>query len=698
VRADCVRGHLRATLLASTAALLAAAGGTTSSASAAVSASRITSPASPAYALYDETLAPHQPAFTVSGTTTGTGNVALRCYFGVGPNEYRDVLKEVTVSGGAFSVAVDAEALDFAPCVLRAVPVSDTKAHPPGSPTEEAKDPYQGPVIAGSRLEVESNEAVEDYYEFEARSVAGYFDIEAAGACGLVESALYAANSLLPSADLFGCDATFFEENEPSSGSSTRSDLQVDGADAYMPTTARYLEEDLATKIAGAPQISVTQTFDRTSGLVRIREVDPLVKCSPGTSFPPTKTSCKEFVSAGVQLERAWQTSSADRVALMTDNWSSTDGSAHTLSALYEQWFAASTEAGGAFEFPGTGAFAPTAKGELVALATGPGAIYYKEDSETPAGGDGEHPQGAIVYDRSPSEPLNFHESTSAGKKIGTEFNMPYRASIPASGTYTLRMDFLQSETLTEAQTQSEALESSFAPTLSIASPSSGATVSTPSVTLTGAATDTGALSSLTIAGNAVPVAANGAWSTSVALAKGPNTIAALATDQAGLTASQSIAVTYAPPATPAAPLAQASRIAGPHGADGGASVTLECSGAAGTSCEVRTSLTTVERTRGGKPVAVSARRAKLRSKRVSVGFSKVMIPAGRQVKITVALNGTGKRLLARFGHLPVHLQVVLVSAGQRSTIVARNLTIHRRSHATKARRKHRRRRRPPAR
>jgi hypothetical protein len=608
-----MRTLLRAALLASTAALLVSIGGPISAASAAVSASRITSPASPAYPLYDETLAPHQPAFTVSGTSTGTGNVALRCYFGVGPNEYKSVVKEVTVSGGAFSVVVDSEALDDAPCVLRAVPLSDTKAHPPGSPSEEAKDPFQGPVIAGSRFELESNEAIDDYYEFEARSLAGYFDIEAAGACGLVESALYATSSLLPSADLFGCDATFFEENDPAAGSSTRSDLQVDGANAYTPTTARYLEEDLATKIGGAPPIAVNEAFDGTSGLVSIHEVDPLVKCSPGTSFPPTKTSCKAFVSAGVQLERTWQTSDANRVALMTDSWSSTDGSPHALSALYEQWFAANSEVGGAFEFPGTGGFAPATKGELVAVPAGTGAIYYEQDAETPIGGDGEHPLGAVVYERSPSEPLSFHEGTAAGKKIGAQFNMPYQATIPASGAYTLRMGFIQAYALAEAQRQSEALESSFA--------------ATPNVTPAASAT--------------------------------PASI---------------------PPMPPAAPLVRVSRIGTTGGANGRASVTLACAGAAGTTCEVLTSLTTLERTRDGRPVAVAAghRRGRARLRRVTVGSSRVKIPAGQRVRIAIALNATGRRLLARFGRLPMHLRVVLVSDGHRSTVTSRNLTIHR--------------------
>ena len=289
----------------------------------------------------------------------------------------------------------------------------------------------------------------------------------------------------------------------------------------------------------------------------------------------------------------------------MTDNWSSTDGAAHALSALYEQWFAAHAEEGGAFEFPGTGAFAPTTKGEIVAVPAGAGAIYYREDAATPAAGDGEHPQGAVVYDRSPSEPLDFHEGTSAGKKIGTEFNMPYRVTIPASGTYALRMGFVQAYALAEAQTLTEALQSSFAPTLSITSPTSGTTVSTPSVTVAGTAADTGALASLTVAGHAVSVGAGGTWSTSVALAQGANTVAAVATDQAGFTTGKSITVTYAPPAPPASRVAHVSEVGTASGSDGRTTVTLACAGAAGTSCEVLTSLSTIEKLRGGKLVAV---------------------------------------------------------------------------------------------
>lgn len=244
---------LRAVLLAGTLSLIDLIGGPLAPASAVISSSQITAPAGPAYTFFDETLAPPAPAVTVSGTTTGSGSVALRCYYGVGPNEYEEVLADVTPSDGSFSVEVEAHALDVHPCVLRAVPLTDTKAHPPGSPVEEASDPFRGPTIAGSRLEVEANDEVEDYYELEASSLPGYLDIEAAGGCGLVSSHLYAPGSLLVSADLFGCDAAFFEADEPPSGKSTRSDLQVDGANAYTATTGRYLEED-SKRRSPAPQ------------------------------------------------------------------------------------------------------------------------------------------------------------------------------------------------------------------------------------------------------------------------------------------------------------------------------------------------------------------------------------------------------------------------------------------------------------
>ena len=132
---------------------------------------------------------------------------------------------------------------------------------------------------------------------------------------------------------------------------------------------------------------------------------------------------------------------------------------------------------------------------------------------------------------------------------------MPYQATIPAGGSYTLRMTFIQAYALAEVQALAGAAISGYAPTLTIASPASGTTVSSPSVTVSGTATDTGALASLTVNGNAVSVGAGGTWSTNVTLSPGTHTITAVATDQAGLSTSKSVSVlTRRRPLRPRAP------------------------------------------------------------------------------------------------------------------------------------------------
>ncbi len=672
----------RGAILAGVLVLLALIGGPVATASAAVESSRITSPSNPTYALFDETAPPLQHAFTVSGTTTGSGNIDVRCYYGVGPNEYSTFAENVTPTANAFSVEVNTEALRTGPCVLRAVPAGNTEPHPPGSAAEEAGDPFQGPHIAGSAFELfESNGNFADY-AFELSTLSSYFDIEAAGECGLY-SHLFAPNTLARSESLFYCNGALYKEAPVAEGAATRPELQVDGTDAYDPTGAGRVEEEFKATLPGAPQLKVSKEFTAAGGLGTVHETDPIVRCAPEPAvYPPTTASCKEFVSTGVQLERVWQTSHADQVALMTDNWSSTNGAAHTLNALYDQSFYANEKEGGAYRFPGTSGFTATAGGQLVGLPKGASAIYYKENAATESAGDGKHPLGAIVYDRVPGEPLSFAAGSHEKSKNYSEFEMPYQATVPASGTYTLRMAFVQAFALAEVEALADEALAGLLPSLTIASPASGTTVSSPNVTVSGTASDTGALSSLAVGGHAVAVGAHGEWSTSVALAAGANTITAVATDQAGLTASRSIAVTYTPPTPPAAHVHQVGVVSG---ANGEVKLTLACVGTAGTSCEVESTLTTLLRKRGGRPIAVAARhhRRKARNQKVTVGASKLTIPAGEQVTIVIGLNGSGRRLLAHFGHLPVHLAVLELNGGHRVTIIAQNLVVtpHRARH-----------------
>lgn len=661
--------------------------GPVASASAIAETSQITAPAGPAYVLDDETLPASHTLFTVEGTTNISGKISVRCYFGTGTpiESYSTLAEEVTPNSEKFSLVVKPEslpeALHIGPCVLRAVPFGNAEPHPPGTPAEETGDPYKGPRVVGSRFELFPSVSNHYDYESEPSSLSGYFDMESVGDCGLDYSYLYAPEKLTVSEPLFDCNAALYRRDDPPTGSSSRSELQIDGANAYSPDAAHAVETDLKVKalLPGAPQATVTQTFEEATGLITIHELDPIVKCSPQTVYPPTPTSCTSFVSTGVQLERTWQTSNSDQVASMTDTWKSTDGVAHSLNALYDQETVNGGKEGGAYQFPGTNVFSAITVGETVPLPSGLGRIYYKEDSETLGIGDGEHPQGAIVYDTPPSGPVSVYRDTEA-KEHYNGFEMPYQGTIPAGGSYTLHMAFIQAYKLSEVEALSSEVLAGYPPsappTLSITSPGNGTAVSSPSVTVSGTVTDKRVITSFTVDGKAVAVGTGGTWSTTVALNKGANTITALATDQAGFSTEKSVSVTYTPVSPPPVK-PRASQVGAAHGSNGEVTFTLACKGTAGTACEVESTLTTVEKLRHGKPVAVAARHhPRTRTEEVTVGSSKLTIPAGQKITISIQLNATGKSLLARFGTLPVHLSVVQLSAGHRSTVIAQNLTI----------------------
>ena len=401
-----------------------------------------------------------------------------------------------------------------------------------------------------------------------------------------------------------------------------------------------------------------------------ITESDPFVKCSPEATDPPTKTSCTSLLATGVTLERTWTITASAHVAAMLDVWRSTDGAAHEIAVDYYEEFEQSEEGGGlgVFDFPGTAGFAGTTAKETVALPGGPGTILYKYNSNTPEGGDGTYPQGAIAYDRSPSGPLNVTTPTSADEGE-TVYEAPYKFLLPAGGTSVLRMTHAQGFALPEVKAQAEAAIAGFAPTISIAAPANGAKLETesPAVAVSGSATDTGALASLTVNGAAVTVGADGGWSTSVPLKTGANTIKATATDQAGLTKSATVSVTYKIPPGKAALKGKVSVTKGK------VTFSLKCTGAAGSKCSVKDTLSTIERRKGSKILGLLAR---VKKRTVTVASGAQSIDAGKTMKVTLKLNATGRALLKRFHKLPAHLTVTVAAKPKAKTVISKSLTI----------------------
>ena len=106
-----------------------------------------------------------------------------------------------------------------------------------------------------------------------------------------------------------------------------------------------------------------------------------------------------------------------------------------------------------------------------------------------------------------------------------------------------------------------------------------------------------------------------------------------------------------------------------------GVTVKLFCAPSALAPCRATETLTTTETTRGGRPVALRAS-TRRKSRTVKVATKRVMIHPGRTVTVTVKLNGTGRKLLTRFGKLPVTLKITLLQNGRHATVANTKLTV----------------------
>jgi hypothetical protein len=105
------------------------------------------------------------------------------------------------------------------------------------------------------------------------------------------------------------------------------------------------------------------------------------------------------------------------------------------------------------------------------------------------------------------------------------------------------------------------------------------------------------------------------------------------------------------------------------------ATVAVTCKGA--TSCQVSLGLSVKETLIGKRIIKVSAGKpgGKRRHKLVKLGGANATVGAGKTVRITVKLNGTGRGLLSKRHHLKTKLTVTQRSSGKTVAVVHRTLT-----------------------
>ena len=295
------------------------------SARAAITGSQITTPSNPSFFIADEDAS--SQALAISGTTTGgnpaSDKVDVRCYFG---GTSVKVKGNVPLnSNGSFSVpTADLNKLIELTCQLRAVPAGTTPAD---------LTPFAGPVIGvgdreTSKVSGGANNGKAYDYNLDAQQQTAAFDYVSLGSCGLHDGFLYDptyANTTVT----FACNAGLERADTPSTP--TRSELQIDGVNAYAPAQAFFIN----SSAAGFPSLTDTYTVDKATGNVVVQETDPLVKCT-GATYPPSQTSCATFVSTGVTDNRTITQDHDGHISWITDVFKSTDGKAHSLDLLWE--------------------------------------------------------------------------------------------------------------------------------------------------------------------------------------------------------------------------------------------------------------------------------------------------------------------------------------------------------------------------
>lgn len=401
----------------------------TPSARAAITGSQITTPSNPSFFMADEDAS--SQALAISGTTTG-GNPAgdtvdVRCYFG---GTSVKVKGNVPLnSNGSFSVpTADLNKLIELTCQLRAVPAGTTPAD---------LTPFAGPVIGvgdreTSKVSGGANNGKAYDYNLDAQQQTAAFDYVSLGSCGLHDGFLYGpayANTTVT----FACNAGLERADTPSTP--TRSELQIDGVNAYAPAQAFFIN----SSAAGFPSLTDTYTVDKATGNVVVQETDPLVKCT-GATYPPSQTSCATFVSTGVTDNRTITQDHDGHISWITDVFKSTDGKAHSLDLLWENnqrfWGASGDSSKLEYEFPGESSFSTHATGATVSLPSSPGAIFTRMHSA--AEGDTATGQGAIVYDR-PATAAKFTAVTT----LGSEFTLHQSGNVPAGGSTRFRFAYV---------------------------------------------------------------------------------------------------------------------------------------------------------------------------------------------------------------------------------------------------------------
>jgi hypothetical protein len=302
----------------------------------------------------------------------------------------------------------------------------------------------------------------------------------------------------------------------------------IDGRPAYTPESLGGDRIFLSDHMAGyfpAVAFSAAQSPDGSS---KVTDAESLARCAKGTApdrFPPDATSCTGLADPGVAV-RVTETVNGDaHIVRQALDLISTDRRAHQLDLALVQSYDNPT-GHLQFLFPGQGAYAEHSKGDAVTPVKGPATIYTRRGGATD--GDYHSPLTATTYAVAPST-IQFVSPA--------EYLVRYVRTVPATGSLRIALIYSTEAWTATIGADAAAAQASLRPSVAITSPSlDGVSTKRSTITIAGVASDLDGPVGLTLNGKPVAVAANGAWSTTVALKPGRNSLTALVVNGYGFT------------------------------------------------------------------------------------------------------------------------------------------------------------------
>jgi hypothetical protein len=601
---------------------------------------------------------------TVSGTTDGiTGDtIDIGCYSGDvdnhdytgGPTGY-DGPGIAVNPDGSFSTAVPYSFFAKRACNLVAVPHGTaTNALPSGDTGSRVSFSYfQTSQASGGGPTYD--------YAFDDLTLTSSEGSGSIDDCGPYAYLVDGTSAMNFEPELFGCVGSLYNSRRDFYGllnDLSSSEIEVDGQNAYGSDSAYNLFSD-ATSLAGFPALSASlDSFDTSTRDAQTAESEPLVKCTPEDAYNPAPSSCTAFASTGVAIKRVTDYTNNARVVTTTDTFSSTDGLAHSLELRYE----ADVPTGAGWQFPGQTSLVAAGEGETEPVpSSAPGTIYVIDTPGTAPSLS--NPVGAMTFS-TPYNGVTFDNTLWEGAYMSGLVD--YQEMVPAGGSTSITWSYATGTSLAEVQSYAAAArtatdaDAAQAPAITISSPASGATETSSVVTVTGAASAGSGVKSVTVNGVTATVS-GGTWSAAVPLVVGQNTLTATVTSVEGNKARASATVTYAPPTTANAPSPHLT-VKGKRFNGKAVLLKLACA-AGGSTCAGKITLRYTE--------TVVKRHKKKKRVTVIIASRRYSLNAGQMATISVALNGSGRRLLKMHGKLSAKGTVTVTQPNSTSSTAA---------------------------